>query len=182
VFHVGWKHANLITKPTFCYIHLRLLTQISVPLSLNIHYRLTHDLGTASCAVYKAVVLMIAICQDIRRPESPHLQSRIALLRAPGVSNSGICIDWLRVSGVPRFWDLSALYRRFIFIWQLSFITSRRECGRSAKWATLILWMSRQEVARNGCEVKSWPYLMRLVWLGESHTDCTFICRVTKVR
>jgi len=93
IFHVGRKCANLITKPAFYYIHLQLLTQISVPLSLNVHYRLTHGLGTASCAVYKAIVLMIAICQDIRRPELPHLRSRIALLRAPGVSNSGICID-----------------------------------------------------------------------------------------
>lgn len=36
VFHVGRKHANLITKLTFYYIRLRLLTQISVPLSLNV--------------------------------------------------------------------------------------------------------------------------------------------------
>jgi len=115
---------------------------------------------------------MIAICQDIRRPELAHLQPRVALLRAPGVSNSGICIDWLRVSGVPRFRGLSALYRMFIFIWRLSFVTSRSACGRFAKWANLILWMSGQEVAGNGCEVKSWPYIMRLVWLGEwvSHT------------
>jgi len=35
VFHVGRKYANLITKPAFCYIHLQLLTQIWVPLSLN---------------------------------------------------------------------------------------------------------------------------------------------------
>jgi len=102
IFHVGRKYANLITKPAFYYMHLQLLTQISVPLSLNIHYRFTSELGTASYAVYRAV-LMIAICQDIRRPELPHLKSRIALLRAPRVSKSGVCIDWLRVSGVPRF-------------------------------------------------------------------------------
>jgi len=76
------------------------------------------------------------------------------------------------MSGVQRFWGLSALYRMFIFIWQLPFVTSRSACGRCAEWATLILWMSRQEVAGNGCEVKSWRYIMRLVWLGEwvSHT------------
>ena len=92
IFHVGRKYANLITKPAFYYMHLQLLTQISVPLSLNIHYRFTSELGTASYAVYRAV-LMIAICQDIRRPELPHLKSRIALLRAPRVSKSGVCID-----------------------------------------------------------------------------------------
>ena len=81
LLHVGRKYANVVTKPTFYYIHLRLLTQISVPLSLNIRYRLTHELGTASCAVYKAVVLMTAIYQDIRRPESPpHLTFNLALL------------------------------------------------------------------------------------------------------
>ena len=78
VFHVGRKYANLITKPTFYYIHLRLLTQIPVPLSLNIRYRLTHELGTASCVVYKAVVLMMhsaRISEDLN-----HLSSNLALL------------------------------------------------------------------------------------------------------
>ena len=82
VFHVGRKHENLHFI-TYIYESAALLSQIIG--SFVSEYTLPINPWTAlwpsSWTVNKAVVLKIEVFQDIRRPESPHLKSRIALLR-----------------------------------------------------------------------------------------------------
>lgn len=154
VFHVRRKHENQHFI-TYIYESAALLSQIIG--SFVSEYTLPINPWTA---LWPSSWTQQGCCaEDWSLPgyqktwTSPQISHCSAACIAPGMSKSDIPVRF-GVCSVPRFWGLSALYRIFIFIWQLSFVTPRSACGLSAKRATLIWWMSRQEVARNRCQVK----------------------------
>jgi len=62
-----------------------------------------------------------------------------------------VCIWMIVMWHSYAFVQQHRVYDVFNLIWQPSFVTYRRWCGRSGEWDTVVGWKSRQEVETCSC-------------------------------